>query len=181
MWLGYWLILYRYLNVGNVNLGSPGGTVVKMQEMQETQVPSLSWEDPLAIHSSILTWKIPWTEEPSGLVHRLTKNRTQLSTHALMVNVINIPLLKYRLHYLSLQNSGHWNSQRSSLAIFIIKSYTIPNLQPSFEGLKKTHKHMNMLRDICLWEMTEFWILRNELLKFHEVFPSGPLFLWLAD
>ena len=53
-----------------VNVGSPGGTVVKMQdlqEMQETGVPSLGWEDPLAIHSSILTWKIPWTEEPDGL------------------------------------------------------------------------------------------------------------------
>ena len=38
---------------------------------QETQVPSLGWEDPLeegmAIHSSILAWKIPWTGEPGGL------------------------------------------------------------------------------------------------------------------
>ena len=38
---------------------------------QETQVQSLSWEDPLekgmAIHSSILAWKIPQTEEPGGL------------------------------------------------------------------------------------------------------------------
>ena len=37
----------------------------------ETQVQSLSWEDPLeegmATHSSILVWRIPWTEEPSGL------------------------------------------------------------------------------------------------------------------
>ena len=37
----------------------------------ETQVRSLYWEDPLeeemATHSSILAWKIPWTEEPSGL------------------------------------------------------------------------------------------------------------------
>ena len=42
-----------------------------MQEMQETQVPSLGWEDPLeegmATHSSILAWRIPWTEEPHGL------------------------------------------------------------------------------------------------------------------
>ena len=42
-----------------------------MQEMQETQVRSLGQEDPLeeemAIHSSILAWKIPWTEEPGGL------------------------------------------------------------------------------------------------------------------
>ena len=39
--------------------------------MQETQVRSLGWEDPLeeetATHSSILAWKIPWTEEPGGL------------------------------------------------------------------------------------------------------------------
>ena len=39
--------------------------------MQETQVRSLGWEDPLekgmATHSSILAWRIPWTEEPGGL------------------------------------------------------------------------------------------------------------------
>ena len=42
-----------------------------MQEMQETQVLSLGWEDPLegemATHSSTLAWKIPWTEEPGRL------------------------------------------------------------------------------------------------------------------
>ena len=42
-----------------------------MQEMQETWVRPLGWEDPLeeemAIHSSILSWAIPWTEEPGGL------------------------------------------------------------------------------------------------------------------
>ena len=39
--------------------------------MQETQVRSLDREDPLekrmATHSSILAWRIPWTEEPDGL------------------------------------------------------------------------------------------------------------------
>ena len=39
--------------------------------MQETQVPSLSQEDPLeeekVRRSSILAWEIPWTEEPEGL------------------------------------------------------------------------------------------------------------------
>ena len=39
--------------------------------MQETWVRPLGWEDPLekgkATHSSILAWKIPWTEEPGGL------------------------------------------------------------------------------------------------------------------
>ena len=42
-----------------------------MQEMQETQVQSLGWEDPLegelATHFSILAWEIPWTEEPGRL------------------------------------------------------------------------------------------------------------------
>ena len=39
--------------------------------MQEICVQSLDWEDPLekgmATHSSILGWRIPWTEEPGGL------------------------------------------------------------------------------------------------------------------
>ena len=39
--------------------------------MQEMRVPSLGPEDPLeegmATHSSILAWRIPWTEEPGGL------------------------------------------------------------------------------------------------------------------
>ena len=38
--------------------------------MQETQARSLGWEDPLeeemSTHSSILAWRIPWTEEPGG-------------------------------------------------------------------------------------------------------------------
>ena len=51
------------------------GSVVKnppaMQEMNQTWVPSLSWEESLkedmATHSSILVGIIPWTEEPGGL------------------------------------------------------------------------------------------------------------------
>ena len=46
-------------------------TVKNLPAMQETWVPSLGGEDPLekemAIHSSILAWKIPWTEEPGRL------------------------------------------------------------------------------------------------------------------
>ena len=50
----------------------PGGSNTKhLPAMQETRVRSLGWEDPLekemANHSSIVAWKIPWTEEPSGL------------------------------------------------------------------------------------------------------------------
>ena len=42
-----------------------------MQETQEMWVRSQGWDDPLekgmATHSSILAWRIPWTEEPGGL------------------------------------------------------------------------------------------------------------------
>ena len=45
--------------------------VTNLPAMWETWVRSLGWEDPLekgmATHSSILAWKIPWTEEPGGL------------------------------------------------------------------------------------------------------------------
>ena len=55
--------------------GFPGVSVVKdlpaVQETQESWVPSLGQEDPLekgmATHSSILAWRILWTEEPGGL------------------------------------------------------------------------------------------------------------------
>ena len=51
---------------------SPEAQRVKnLPAMQETSVQFLGWEDPLekemATHSSILAWKIPWTEEPGGL------------------------------------------------------------------------------------------------------------------
>ena len=46
-------------------------TVKRLPAMRETQVQFLGWEDPLekemAIHSSTLAWKIPWTEEPDRL------------------------------------------------------------------------------------------------------------------
>ena len=43
----------------------------RLSTMQKTQVQSLGWEDPMekemAIHSSTIAWKIPWTEEPGRL------------------------------------------------------------------------------------------------------------------
>ena len=45
--------------------------VKNLPAMQDTWVQSLGWEDPLekemATHSSILAWRISWTEEPGGL------------------------------------------------------------------------------------------------------------------
>ena len=58
--------------------GFPGGSVVKNPPaMQKIWVQSLGQEDPwkkeMATHSSILTWEIPWTEEPVGLQSVISK------------------------------------------------------------------------------------------------------------
>ena len=65
-------------------------THLPRQETKETRVQALGQEDPLeegvATHSSILAWRIPWTEEPGGLrtVHGFAKSQTRpkrFSTH----------------------------------------------------------------------------------------------------
>ena len=55
-----------------VKEGFPSDSEVRNSSaMQEMWVRSLGWEDPLkedmATHSSILAWRIPWTDEPGGL------------------------------------------------------------------------------------------------------------------
>ena len=51
--------------------------------VRDTWVLSLGWEDPLkkgmATHSSILVWRIPWTEEPGRLWSMGSQSQTQLS------------------------------------------------------------------------------------------------------
>ena len=58
--------------------------VKNLPVMQETWGRSLGGEDPLekemATHSSILAWRVPWTEEPGGAaVHGVLKSRTELN------------------------------------------------------------------------------------------------------
>ena len=61
--------------------GFPGGSeVMNLPAMQETWVRSLCQEDPLeegmATHSSILAWRMAWTEEPGGLVCGVAQSQT---------------------------------------------------------------------------------------------------------
>ena len=57
--------------------------VKNLPAMQETSVRSLGGEDPLeegmAAHSSVLAWRIPWTEGPGGLQTMGSQTRTRLS------------------------------------------------------------------------------------------------------
>ena len=66
----YYPKIYIYLTI-YLRTSLVARTVKNPPAMQETQVQSLGWEDPLengmTSHSSILAWRIPWTEEPGKL------------------------------------------------------------------------------------------------------------------
>ena len=78
----------RKKKLDTICLGFPGGVSGKEPTCQcrrckETWVRSLGREDALeegtATHSSILAWRIPWTEEPGGLQPMGSQSQTQLS------------------------------------------------------------------------------------------------------
>ena len=60
---------YTYIWYNNASLVAQ--RLKRLPAMQETWLRSLGWEDPLEkemeTHSSILAWRMPWTEEPGGL------------------------------------------------------------------------------------------------------------------
>ena len=77
-------------------------TLKNLPAMQETQVPSLGQEDPLvkemATHSSILVWRIPWTDEP-GRLQSMGLQRSSPDTVTILENcnyvflvLISVPL-----------------------------------------------------------------------------------------
>ena len=82
-----WIIFFPFMfQISNI-LGFPGGASGKEPTCQcrrcwEMQVPSLGWEDPLeegmATHSTILAWKIPWTEKPGRLQSVGSQSQIQL-------------------------------------------------------------------------------------------------------
>ena len=65
------LLLKNLNSVGELWASLVAQTVKNLPSMQETWVRSLGWEDPLekgmATHSSVLTWRLPWTVGPGGL------------------------------------------------------------------------------------------------------------------
>ena len=67
-------------------------TVKNPPAMRETWVRSLGWEDPLeegmATHSSILAWRIPWTEEPGGL-QSMGHKESDTTRHSTAISILN--------------------------------------------------------------------------------------------
>ena len=78
-----------------------------MQETQETWVQSLRWEDPLekqtASPSSVLAWKIPWTQEPWGCTESDTTEATKLTQRHVWRNL-----------FLSVDQLGVWGLQKAT-------------------------------------------------------------------
>ena len=73
MGLGYMSLLLHMALIGSLS-GFPGGSDSKESDCKAGDpVLILGWEEPLekgmATHSSILAWRIPWTEEPGRLQH----------------------------------------------------------------------------------------------------------------
>ena len=87
VYLSLFPLEYKLLRPGGVfffwSLSILAQRVKSQPAIWETWVRSLGREDPLekktATHSSILAWRIPWTEEPGRLVHGVAKSRTRLS------------------------------------------------------------------------------------------------------
>ena len=92
--------------------------VKSLPAMQETRVRSLGREDPLekemATQSSTLAWRIPWTEEPSGLPSMESQSRTRLSdwttTESLLDHTIVFFYFLRALHEVFHKSwtSSHW-------------------------------------------------------------------------
>ena len=82
--------------------------VKNLPAMQETQVQSLGWEDPLekgmAAHSNILSRKIPWTEEPS---YRLWGHRVSDTTEQLTLLLLTTTSHSCHVCNVSLAKSSH--------------------------------------------------------------------------
>ena len=121
---------------------SPGGSVVKnlptVWELQEMWVRSLGWEDPLeegtATHSSILAWRIPWTED-TGRIWSIGSQRdrqywSDLAQHQLNITKFMFFLVsckKKKYIYIYTHTHTHTHTHRS-LFWAVIENFYLPIL-----------------------------------------------------
>ena len=106
-----------------------------MQEMQDTRVRSLGWEDSLkeemAIHSSVPAWKMSWTDEPGGLQSmRLQRVRHDQATEH---------LCRHSLKDIVQGTKGQVTEQQEIFKII----YLIKDLYPEHRNNCLNHKKSN--------------------------------------
>ena len=85
--------------------------LLAMQELQETQVQSLGREDPLekgmVTHSSILAWRIPWTEEPGALYSPRCRKDLDMTERQTNTGNLLFPYSRYYLQMLRLSSHAY--------------------------------------------------------------------------
>ena len=102
-------------------------TVKRLSTMWETWVQSLGWEDPLekemAIHSSTIAWKIPWTEEPDRLqsmgsqrVRHNWATSLSLSLSIIFITINNTLILLITLNIIIPYGWGNFSKQKICLS-----------------------------------------------------------------
>ena len=152
-------------------MGFPAGSGVKnLPTMQETKARSLGGKDPLeegmASHSSILAWRIPWTEEPGGLqsegsqsqtrLKRLSSNNTGTCMHGLpcwfktIIIIINYNLLYNTGNFAQCMWKPGWERVwgRTDTSICMVESFGCPYTptQNKKINLKKKEERMAIYR-----------------------------------
>ena len=124
--------------------------------MQETQVWSLSREDTLkkdvATHSSILAWKVLWTEEPLSGAHRVAKSWPQLKRLSMQIRL-------YRIFRISMPMSKMTRSKVSIVYLshcFLIEWIKACKLQLKFfAALYLSHASCAVLPPSLSWDHVE--------------------------
>ena len=109
--------------------------------MQETWVRSLGWEDPLekemAIHSSILAWRIPWTEEPGGLQSTGSQRVGHYWATSLHFNILICPGILMENLMTSQKLTKGLNELANMLITFMVCIWKIMGLNLTFSGSRE--------------------------------------------
>ena len=92
---------------------------MNLPAMQESQVQSLGWEDPLEkgmiTHSSILDWRIPWTAEPGGL-QSMGSQRVGHDWATFSIDIISNVHLKINFNF---KYHRHYTFHDSHISVYI--------------------------------------------------------------
>ena len=141
-------------------------TVKNLPAVQETWVQSLVREDPLekgmATHSSVLAWRIPWTEEPGGLQSMGSQSRTQLSDSHTIFNKQGVSTSNKNDHHLKNQHLG-FKGWTASIFPYnrlksIAKEETKIKRKDNFQSLKGWNLFMNLSTQLQSTEsMIQHW------------------------
>ena len=149
--------------------------------MQETQILSLGWKDPqekgMAIHPSILAWRIPWTEESGGLQSMQSQNvghnwATNTRTYGFMGPWVVYPRQMLVLALENHQSQTAWRiflGEASAIILSIpIKSPSfVPSLKScSWTWLSNVYISHCLLKQIKPFSFTPSWPIRVSLFCF---------------